>query len=346
MAQIDRTLNKPTRKEPKSKLQLRREAHRRAIENMQVNKAAISAELRSKLVTPLKVSPEEAATQLNHRCPYCQSLLIPRIETYQILDKERTMFIWPDKCGCDNEAMALKEQAIQAELTQAQLLEQARQTDLARAGLIGWLANVEFGQFEPRSDWPEAMECKTRAVVYFEALEDDCFEIANHSIFKPHKKNWLIMHGHYGNGKTLLAASMVKWFTRGSAYLRVWPDYERRIRATYSAGNDEDGRATETEDDIIRELQQGDFVVIDDLDKRKSTEFTRGVLYSVLNYRYNAELPTVLTFNFGPDEIDKQAPGRLVLETILGPAVLDRIIGSAFDVIEFDGPSYRSGVTW
>jgi len=315
---------------------------------MRHNKAAISLELRNKLVTPLKANAEQAALELDHHCRFCGRLFIPKVETYQmpLRDKPHQMFIWPDRCGCEAERVGLQAEQIQQELSAAELRAQARHAELNRAGLVGWLAEAEFAQFQPRDDWAMAMECKTRTMAYFDALESNTFEIVNHPIFRPHKKNWLIMHGHYGCGKTLLAAAMVKLYAGpGRAYFRVWPDYERRIRATFSK-NEEDKLLlpAETEDSIIRELQTGEFIVIDDLDKSRTTEFTRRVLYSVLNYRYNAELPTVLTFNFGPDELDIKVPGQLVLESILGPAVLDRVIGAAFDVIEFDGPSYRSGV--
>lgn len=339
--------NKPFKAPPKTKLQQRQAAHARAMSRLRENRVEIAAKFRSETMRLLKAGPEAAAIELNHRCPFCDALIIPRIEVFCPFGEPRQYFVWPDKCGCEAEANGLKEQAVKQQLTQAQLLEQKRQAQLHRAGLIGWLADADFDQFQPREDWPEAMGKKAQAMAYFDALENDTFEVVSHPIFRPHKKNWLIMHGHYGNGKTLLAAAMVKWFTgNGSAFFRVFPDYDRRIRSTFGKDKDGNARSTETENDIIEELQKGEFVVIDDLDKRQSTEFTRGVLYSVLNYRYNAELPTVLTFNFGPDEVDKNAPGRLALEAILGPSVLDRIIGSAFDIIEFNGPSYRSGVTW
>ena len=86
--------------------------------------------------------------------------------------------------------------------------------------------------------------------------------------------------------------------------------------------------------------------MIDDLDKRSATEWSREVLFSVVNERYNKGVPTVLTFNHGPGDRDPKAPGRLALATYLGEAVLDRIVGAAFDVIDFDGPSYRSGVKY
>lgn len=295
---------------------------------------------------PSALKPEEAAIQLDHHCQHCGALLVPRIETFAPFGEPRQYFIWPDLHGCPEEAKALKKQSAQRELSEAQIKEQLRQARLKRAGLVGWLAEADFLQFGPRDDWPEAMDCYRRVMAYYEALANDSFEVVQHPVFRPHKKNWLIMHGHYGNGKTLLAASMVRYFSPSdSTFFRVWPDYERRIRATYGKDKDGNPMSEETEADIIEELQKGAFVVIDDLDKRKATDFTRGVLYSVLNYRYNAELPTVLTFNYGPGDADPKAPGRLALEDFLGPAVLDRIIGSAFDVVEFNGPSYRSGVT-
>ena len=87
---------------------------------------------------------------------------------------------------------------------------------------------------------------------------------------------------------------------------------------------------------------------IDDLDKKDPgrSGWAREELYTVLNHRYNAQLPTILTFNYAPVEADPNAPGRLRLERYLGRALVDRVIGAAFDVVAFDGPSYRSGVPW
>lgn len=167
--------------------------------------------------------------------------------------------------------------------------------------------------------------------------------------------NWLILYGQYGNGKSHLAAAVIRealahgWTTPSTGsgrgcYFRVWTEYLKRLQASWKPRPDD--LEAEAEADIVAELQDGRLVVIDDLDKKDPTVWTRGVLYGVLNYRYNAELPTILTFNFGPDDADPRAPGRLALEEYLGRASLDRLIGAACDVIEFGGPSFRSGVTW
>jgi len=151
---------------------------------------------------------------------------------------------------------------------------------------------------------------------------------------------WLILHGGYGTGKSHLAAAVIREAMEADvpqAYFRVWTEYLKRLQASW------DDNAREHTSDIERELASGRLVVIDDIDKRRPTAWTREVLFTALNRRYNARLPTVLTFNYGPDDVDRNAPGRLALEEYLGRATLDRLLEVSI-MVEFAGPSYRSGV--
>jgi len=102
----------------------------------------------------------------------------------------------------------------------------------------------------------------------------------------------------------------------------------------------------EREADIIAELTTGWLVVLDDLDKQNNTDWERETLYTFLNQRYVGLLPTVLTLNTALDAPDPLAPGRLALERVMGRAVLDRIYEVCWGVVEFDAPSYRSGMLW
>lgn len=94
-------------------------------------------------------------------------------------------------------------------------------------------------------------------------------------------------------------------------------------------------------------MQRGRLVVIDDIDKaRDPSGWARETLYTILNYRYDARLPTVLTFNYAPGEVDPDAPGCLMLERFMTRAVIDRVLGAKWEAMDFDGPSYRSTVVW
>ncbi len=209
---------------------------------------------------------------------------------------------------------------------------------LQDAGLIGWLAEATFATFSARDDWTSAEDVFRRVMSYTKTVESG-----------NHEKPFLLLCGQVGNGKSHLAAAAIHFYLdkgHRPCYFRVWPDYLKRIQATFRKTWNEDEDEHETEEDIINELQTGKIICIDDLDKRRSTDWVREILFPVLNHRYNAGLPTVLTLNYGPGDVDPVAPGRLALEAYLGRAGLDRVIGASFDVIEFDGPSYRSGLSY
>ena len=276
---------------------------------------------------------EEAAKILDQHCQFCDQLLVPTFLTPTVAGKMRYLTIWPE-CGCAQSMTyrtALKKSEQAAREKAGLELYQAK---LRKAGLIGWLAGATFGNYKPRPDWPAATKCKERVQVYGMSFLDGDLPVG---------KNWLILFGDYGLGKSHLGAAIIREAIDAgmqNVYFRVWPEYLKRLQATFN-NNNSDG---ETEQEISAELQQGQLVVIDDLDKRQPSEWVKGTLYEVLNYRYNHGLPTVLTFNYGPDDVAAKAPGRLALEDYLGRAVIDRLIGAAYDMVEFVGPSYRSGI--
>lgn len=295
--------------------------------------------LQKLLQQPGRVSAEEAAALLDRRCPYCDALLIPRIETYDFRGAPREMFVWAEQHGCPQELTGLQSLAIQTIVDQLEAEKEAQAHMLNRAGLVGWLGSVNFDNFAARGDWPEAVQCRDKAREYSEMLLSGTILPS---------QNWLILHGNYGTGKSRLAASIIRAALESGwtkCYFRVWPQYLERLKASWHREKWEGDEPQETEADIIRELQEGNLVVIDDLDKKPATDWTKSSLYTVLNHRYNAELPTILTFNYGPHDADGKAPGRAALEAYLGRAVLDRILGATYDIIDFNGPSYRSGVT-
>lgn len=242
---------------------------------------------------------------------------------------------WPDEHNCEAERIAREALATQAAVQALTLEQQAICKRLKDAGLIGWLGEATFANYSARDDWAGAEEVYRRAMAYTKTICGGNRE-----------KPFLLLCGQVGNGKSHLAASAIHYFLDKEwkrCYFRVWPDYLARIQATFNRDEDTPG---ETEEEIVAELQQGEIIVIDDLDKRKPSDWVRGVLFSVLNHRYNKALPTILTLNYGPGDVDPKARGRLILEEYMGRAVLDRVIGAAFDVIEFSGPSYRSGLSY
>lgn len=59
-----------------------------------------------------------------------------------------------------------------------------------------------------------------------------------------------------------------------------------------------------SEEQIINKYQQAKILFLDDFGSEMSTEFTRNVIYRIINYRYNHHLPTIISSNYTKKELD------------------------------------------
>jgi len=133
----------------------------------------------------------------------------------------------------------------------------------------------------------------------------DAFEAA-HS-FAENPKGWLSFHGTYGSGKTHLAAAIGNYQSaKGEPPLFiVVPDLLDYLRAAFNpnSGSSLDKR--------FSEVRMAKLLILDDLGTQSATPWVREKLYQLFNYRYNAELPTVITSSFLADELDPRLYSRM-----------------------------------
>jgi DNA replication protein DnaC len=120
-------------------------------------------------------------------------------------------------------------------------------------------------------------------------------------------QGWLVLFGNYGVGKTHLAAAIANAALRN--YTRVLfsivPDLLDHLRSTF-------GPSSEVEYDsrfeMIREVP---LLILDDLGTENTTPWAREKLFQIMNYRYNDALPTVITSNRKPEDIDARIFSRM-----------------------------------
>jgi len=284
-----------------------------------------------------QTDPETLAKELDRHCEYCGALLVPEVRTFPAPwtdEGELIRPIFPD-CGCQASRLAADTRKAEEERSTREADAAAFRIRLQMAGLTGWLADATFESFRKRDDWRQAAGLCVQVRHFVDAVLTD----------QVGESCWLILYGRYGTGKTHLSAAAIhEALVSGlhSCYFRSWTEYLKRLQASWEREQGEQRTA-----DIVHELQQGQLVAIDDLDKRRDPSgWAREELYTVLNYRYNARLATILTFNEAPGAQDPDAPGRLMLERFMNKAIIDRVIGAKWAALNFDGPSYRSGVKW
>ena len=160
------------------------------------------------------------------------------------------------------------------------------------------MANKTFGSFEDRMQEglrPDEIKSLQKALK------------AAHT-FSERPKGWLVFMGSYGSGKTHLAAAIANYRAGlGDPPLFIMvPDLLDHLRATFSPNSNV------AFDRRFDEIRTAPLLVLDDLGTQSMTPWVREKLYQLFNYRYNRELPTVITTADSLDEMDARIRSRLL----------------------------------
>jgi DNA replication protein DnaC len=107
----------------------------------------------------------------------------------------------------------------------------------------------------------------------------------------PH--GWLVLAGVVGCGKTHLAAAIKNERDErgGQTLFKTVPDLLDYLRATYAPDSNV------TYDRGFDAIRNAEVLLLDDYGAHSSTPWAEEKLFQLLNYRFNARLPTVITTN-------------------------------------------------
>jgi len=126
--------------------------------------------------------------------------------------------------------------------------------------------------------------------------------------FAAKPRGWLVLTGTYGCGKTHLAAAIANFRTElGAPPLFVTgSDLLDHLRATF------DKYSPVSYDRRFDEFRTTPVLILDDLNTQSITPWVREKLHQLFNYRYNAELPTVITTSDTVEEMDARIRSRML----------------------------------
>ncbi len=136
---------------------------------------------------------------------------------------------------------------------------------------------------------------------------------------------WLVLQGENGCGKTHLAAAIANHrMSKGQPVSFVFvPDFLDHLRSTYAP----DSKVTY--DEMFEQVKNTPLLILDDYGEHAASAWAQEKLYQLINHRYNARLPMVVTTCCSLDEI----------ETRVGSRLADTQLSLVFAII---APDYRA----
>ena len=160
------------------------------------------------------------------------------------------------------------------------------------------LPNLTFANFELRKN----ENINPDHIASLEKALNAAIEFAN----KP--RGWLVLMGPYGCGKTHLAAAIGhRREDMGDLPImaRV-PDLLDHLRATFSPNS------TVSLDRRFEEYREASLLILDDLGTQAATSWAKEKLFQLLDSRYSAERPTVITTATKLEEMEPRILSRML----------------------------------
>jgi DNA replication protein DnaC len=134
--------------------------------------------------------------------------------------------------------------------------------------------------------------------------------------FAEDPRDWLVIAGQTGRGKTRLAAATGNYCREAGRQVMfvVVPDLLDQLRSAYNP------QTPASFDTMFERVRNVPLLILDDLGAQSGTPWADEKLFQLINHRYNASLPTVITTNLTVRDLDARLGSRLTdpqISTIL-----------------------------
>ena len=273
-------------------------------------------------------------------CEYCGEL---RYTQGFKLNESRILWkpFGPERCNCP-EAVADYEKAEaereQREREAAELEEMTKAAERVRrivgdSGMNARFLRRTFETFEETDENRRALQgCKR----YADSFKD---KLPNNN--EDPGRNGLFITGPKGTGKTHLAAAIANQLMKdGTAVIcMTMIDLLERIKKTYEKNRRYGGETSEA--NVLNAYKTVPLLIIDDMGKEPATEWAVSKIYAIINARYEAYMPTIITTNYTDTELVKRLTPKDTGDDTTADATIDRLREMCAAIVT-TGESWRS----
>lgn len=271
-------------------------------------------------------------------CEYCGK---KRFTRGYILNPARIMwdFTGPLPCDCPEAVAAYErekaereaQERAEREAKEAKELRERVQRIIGDSGINARFLRRTFATFEQTPDNLRALKiCKAYADNFRERLPQNNPDPG---------RNGLFITGPKGTGKTHLATAIANQLMQeGTAVVcMTMIDLLERIKQTYERYS----QAGDNESDVLELYKTVPLLIIDDMGKEPATDWAVSKIYAIINARYEAYMPVVVTTNYTDDELVNRLTPKDTRDDTTADATIDRLREMCIGIAT-TGESWRS----
>lgn len=260
-------------------------------------------------------------------CEYCKNKLHRKIIEWELYGTKRVITLDYERCKCKdaqkywNEYNLKKLRIIEEEKKLELMQEFSRKVEkiiknskMSKRNLI-----YKFDNFEINNSNKKA----------FNNLKNYSEKLVNNI-----EKKGLILVGNNGVGKTHLACSIANKFIENGipVIYGTLINLLAELRNSYEIDN------SISEMEIIKLYENVDLLIIDDLGKEKPSEWGLEKLFTIINSRYENNLPVIITTNYNQNSLVKRLSINEEIET--AKSIISRLYEMCY-LVKIDDIDHR-----
>lgn len=230
---------------------------------------------------------------------------MPDLKAVPFDPKKKVRVKMPVSCRCQAERRYQEEQMLQQDKDMRAMEALKRQSLMDER-----LRDVSFDSFRKTND--NAYNLKL------------CLRYANHFDEMLAKNQGLLFYGGVGTGKTFAAACIANHLLNQRIPV-IMTSFVKLLESMQGFSEDDSA--------LIARLNRAKLLIIDDLGAERSTDYALEKVYDIVDSRYRAKLPIILTTNLSMTELKESTDIRYT-------RIYDRIFEMCYPM-QFKGQSWR-----
>lgn len=261
------------------------------------------------------------------QCEFCKKKLFRKTIEWELYGAKRIITMDYERCNCEN----AHEYWIEYDLKKMKMLEEEKKLEMMQEFAKKVEKIIKNSKMSKRNlDYKfENFEVNLNNKKTYQNIKNYSEKLINGI-----EKKGLILTGNNGTGKTHLACSIANELIKNGIPII----YGTLINLLAELRNSYDIDNNISEIEIIKLYENVDLLIIDDLGKEKPSEWGLEKLFTIINSRYENNLPVIITTNYNQNSLVQRLSVNGEIET--AKSIISRLYEMCY-LVKMDDIDHR-----